>query len=243
MTTRSRLAGSRAARRRSRKAARSSGSLQRVKTSSNWSTRRYVSPSAGAASRTAAWVRAGCSPGVRMRSAAGGGRSAGAGARCPPPACGSRAARGSPGPRESSGPAASASPSPARAPPACSAGTSPARSSDDLPLPDAPKTAAKRRVRTSSTRSAVSRSRPKNRSRSPGSKRASPRYGGAAAPCSGGCSAASAAACRQRRSHSPGSPPQPSAYASATGSEGSRSPAAACDSAVTEYGPRAASCR
>ena len=46
--------------------------------------------------------------------------------------------------------------------PFCSAGTTPARTTDDLPLPDAPTTARKRWSLRYVTSSAVSVSRPKN---------------------------------------------------------------------------------
>lgn len=114
------------------------------------------------------------------------------------------------------------------------AGMRPARSSEDLPLPDAPNTAANRRRPASSSTSEVSLSRPKNRLLSPGSNRAKPRYGGSPLSASSELDAAASSTARfQRASHSAGSPPHASTYARTTASVGNRSPAAACDSAVT----------
>ena len=85
-------------------------------------------------------------------------------------------------------------------------GTNPARSSEDLPLPDAPNRMANRWPRTSSYTSPTSRSRPKNSCRWAGSNRARPRYGAAMCPSSG-AHARAASASFHRASHSPGSPP------------------------------------
>jgi hypothetical protein len=113
---------------------------------------------------------------------------------------------------------------------------SPARSRDDLPLPEGPNSTANRWSRTSASTSATTWSRPKKRCRSAGSNRASPRYG-AAWPSSGSAAEtrlASASASFQRGPHSAGSPSQARTYPSSTASVGSRSPAAACDSVVAE---------
>ncbi|MCK8433190.1 hypothetical protein G3I77_09085 [Streptomyces sp. D2-8] len=74
-------------------------------------------------------------------------------------------------------------------------------------------------------------SRPKKRSLSPGSKRASPRYG-ARSPAEDARTSASAS--RQRRSHSSGSASSTWTYARSNASEGNWSPAAVWDSAVVE---------
>ncbi len=114
-----------------------------------------------------------------------------------------------------------------------SRGISPARSSEDLPLPDGPNSTASRWSHTSRFRSSLIRSRPKKRCRSSGSKRARPRYGGAASGSSSRTApVVAASASFQRGSHSAGSPSQARTYPSTTAQDGSRSPAAAWDNVV-----------
>ena len=56
----------------------------------------------------------------------------------------------------------------------CSRGARPARTTEDLPLPDAPTSAVKLCRPTASASLVMAASRPKNRSASPGPKYASP---------------------------------------------------------------------
>ncbi|NHI06263.1 hypothetical protein STPH2_1626 [Streptomyces sp. KO7888] len=71
--------------------------------------------------------------------------------------------------RTAAGAAAASAPAPAPAPGARRHGISPARSREDLPLPEGPKTAVKRCARVSPSSRSTSRSRPKNRAASSGS--------------------------------------------------------------------------
>ncbi|TWP51036.1 hypothetical protein FKR81_18385 [Lentzea tibetensis] len=109
--------------------------------------------------------------------------------------------------------------------------TSPARSTDDLPEPDAPNTPTNRFSATFACSLRTSLSRPKKRSASSGWNAPSPTYG---EDCSvSGMVTSAAAACHLRRQSS-SSPPQARTYASVTASVGSLRPPAASASTVTE---------
>ncbi len=103
-----------------------------------------------------------------------------------------------------------------RSPRRCSAGTRPARTRDDFPLPDAPDTARKPERAIRASAAAMSASRPKNSSSSSTPNGCSPRYGQAALATDGASSRSSASSCRRMPSSSsvssaPGSTPSSSA--------------------------------
>ncbi|RST16332.1 hypothetical protein EF904_01780 [Streptomyces sp. WAC05950] len=118
---------------------------------------------------------------------------------------------------------------------------SPARSSEDFPDPDGPKTVRKRWPRTFARSSPVSCSRPKKRSASSGWNADRPAYGAVCRPAAAGSSACavavaaiSAATVCHRVSHARRSPWQASTYASVTARLGKVCPPAASDSVVDE---------
>ncbi|WRZ61575.1 hypothetical protein OG534_37005 [Streptomyces sp. NBC_01294] len=126
-------------------------------------------------------------------------------------------------------------------PDACAWATSPARSSEDFPDPDGPKTTRNRCSRTFASTSPVSRSRPKKRSASSGWNADSPAYGAlrrlvSVSPGSAACALAaiSAATACHRVSHARRSPWHASTYASVTARLGNVFPPAASDSVVDE---------
>ncbi len=163
-------------------ACRSSSSAPSVYTSSNWSTTTRSPPARAAARARRAWWedRPGCSrrswATVAASSLVTAASSAASALRGREPGVSSRTG-------QSRAPDAPTSPRSA-------AGTTPARSTDDLPEPEGPTTAtgpspvAQRRSSRASTTSVSSR-RPKNHSLSSGWKLARPRYGASAAAVRG----------------------------------------------------------